>query len=265
MRTTCNLLTVFLTIFFAATSDAQLLTNGDFELPAILGTGQTGPNANSEKGIVTSSAEPNYSSAISGINSWTYGTPNQSGTASDHGLALRNAIFGLDPAGQSVYINNWGRMMSQTVSPAIAENDLVTASINFGTRGSDMDTGRAGTFYLVAGEADPVNPDMFSSRSIVLDELTVANTTWSAFTPDFAIGINQFVQLNLAYQYQTNDAALGLPLTIGFRTESGSAGPTYWDDASLTVTPVPEPNVLSSILILAVLAKIRRKRAIGQI
>ena len=78
---------------------------------------------------------------------------------------------------------------------------------------------------------------MFSARSIILDRVTVANPTWSGFIPDIVVGNNQFVELNLAYQYQLGDTALGLPLTIGFQTAGGSVGPTFWDDATLAVTP----------------------------
>lgn len=230
------ILVVWLTIVAAATSHAQLLTNGDFELPPILGAGQTGLTQGSAKGIATDPSDPNFAFAISGIGSWVFATPNQNGTSSDHGLAMRNASFGLDPSGQSAVINNWGRMMSQTISHTVMTKDRVTASINFGTLGDDTDSGRAGRFFLVAGEADLANPDVFSARSIILDEVSVANPTWTNFTPDVVVDNNQFIQLNLSYQYQLGDEALELPLTIGFLTAGGSVGPTYWDDATLSVT-----------------------------
>ena len=121
-----------------------------------------------------------FPSAITGICSWTFATPLANGTASDHGLSVRDGSFG-DPSGQIVFINNWGRMMSQTISPAIMNKDRVTTSIKFGTLGSDTDGGRGGRFFLVAGEADSSNPDVFSARSIILDAVSVANPTWSGF------------------------------------------------------------------------------------
>jgi PEP-CTERM motif len=228
----------------AAAPAAPILVNGDFEAPPILGPGQTGVPVGSTKHISTSPAFGGYPSGLSGITGWRYATPLDSGTASDHGLARRNGSFGLSTAGQSAFINNWNRMMSQTVTPTVSAGDVVTATIDFGTLGATGDRGRAGRFYLVAGEANPLNLDQFSSRSIILDEVSIANPGWTLFTPDVTVGNGQYTTLTLTYTYRPGDPALGLPLTVAFRTVTSSVGPTYWDNASLTIQSVPEPSTL---------------------
>lgn len=221
---------------------SNLLVNGDFEAAPILGAGQTDVAVGGAKMIVARPDIPGYANNISGVQGWTYALPHASGGHSDHGLARHDSAFGLPADGQSAFVNNWNRMMSQTVSNQVSEYFAVMASVDFGTLGSDYDTGRAGVFYLVAGEADPANPDRFSSRSIILDMLTVANLSWTGFTPDVAIPNGVYARLNLFYRASANDPALGLPLTIGFRTITNSVGYTYWDNADLRVFPVPEAS-----------------------
>jgi len=224
---------------------APILVNGDFEAPPIRGAGQTVVPVGSVKFISTSPAlSRGYSTAISGITGWTYATPFDGGTHSDHGLARRNGSFGLPTSGQSAFINNWDRLVSQTVTSPHSAGDRVTATIDFGTLGSATDAGRAGRFFLVAGEADPVNLDRFSARSIILGQVSVANPTWSLFTPNITVGNGSYVPLTLTYTYRLGDAALNLPLTIGFRTVTSSVGPTYWDNAALNIQAVPEPGSL---------------------
>ncbi|MFO0960783.1 MAG: hypothetical protein U0800_25665 [Isosphaeraceae bacterium] len=237
---------------FAAGSRADLLTNGDFEAAPILGAGQTGVPIGGNKYILTDTSQPLYNESISGITGWTYALPFFDGRHSDHGLARRNAEFGRPAEGQSLFINNWNRMVSQSVSVAFRAGDTIMASVDFGTLGSNTDAGRAGRFYLVAGEADPTNQDQLSSRSIILGELSVANPTWSGFTPDVIVGNGVYTRLNLSYLVRTADLALGLPLTIAFRTVTGSVGPTYWDNASLSIRTVPEPASFTLMAMAAV-------------
>jgi hypothetical protein len=235
--------TVVLFSVFANTAWADnLLVNGDFEMSPILGPGQTSVPHGSNKMIETDLTQPLYPYCISGITGWTYATD---GTSSDHGLARVDEDFGLPTDGQSAFINTWNRMMSQTVSPAVRAGDTVHASIDFGTRGDGLDAGRAGVFYLVAGEAASFDLDQFSGRSIILAEVSVANPTWTGFVPDVAVPDRQSISLSLDYTYQSDDPALGLPLTVAFRTVAYSVGPTYWDNASIQVDAVPEPSTLA--------------------
>lgn len=237
-----------LTLVVPSTARADLILNGTFEAPPILGAGQSGVPIGSSKLIQTDPLGGFYAGAISGISGWLYATPGDNGTSSDHGLARRDAAFGRSADGQSAFINNWDRMMSQTVDLAPGPGATATASIEFGTLGSDTDHGRAGIFYLVAGEADPANLDQFSSRSIILDQVRVANPTWTGFVPDVVVGNQQYVPLTLDYTYGVDDPALGLPVTIAFRTVGGSVGSTFWDNAQLEIQPVPEPG---SLLLMA--------------
>lgn len=218
---------------------SAILVNGDFELSAILGPGQSGVGVGGQKNIDLNPSSSQVEFRISGIAGWLYRTSEGNGFFSDHGLARRNGSLGREPGGQAAYINQWGRMMSQTVTLEASANDVVTASIDFATFGSLTDGGRAGRFFLVAGEADPQNLDTFSSRSIILDEISVANPSWDRFNPDVVADINEYVPLQLSYVFSRNDPALDLPITIGFALVSSSVGSAYWDNASLTLTPPP--------------------------
>lgn len=112
--------TAFVTLVLSSTGETVaapiVLINSDFEAAPILGLGQTGVALGGTKLIQTNPAVmPQYGSAISGILGWNYALP-AGGTASDHGLARRNANFGLGTAGQLAFINNWNRMISQTIA-----------------------------------------------------------------------------------------------------------------------------------------------------
>jgi hypothetical protein len=199
---TKTVLTLVLVLSAGATGwAAPILVNGDFEAPPILGSGQTGVPVGGAKWISTAPPGRGYSTAIAGIMGWTYVTPSDSGMHSDHGLARLNASFGLPASGQSAFINNWNRLMSQTVNIPVAAGDTVRASIDFGTLGSATDRGRAGRFYLVAGEVNPLDPDQFSARSIILDEASVANPSWSLFVPHVTVANGRYVPLTLSYTY----------------------------------------------------------------
>jgi hypothetical protein len=251
----------------SSSSRADLLVNGDFEAAPILSAGQSDVPNGWRKLISTDPAQVLYDESISGISGWTYATPYENGTLSDHGLARQNAAFGRPDDRQSLFINNWNRLVSQSVDATFQAGDILEASVDFGTLGDDTDAGRAGRFYLVAGEADPADLDNFSARSIILGELSVANPTWSEFTPDVLVGNGTYTHLTLSYQVQASDLALGLPLTIAFRTVTNSVGSTYWDNARLTITPmvaptpVPEPASYALMLTgLAIAAATRSAR-----
>ncbi|MCY2932910.1 MAG: PEP-CTERM sorting domain-containing protein [Planctomycetota bacterium] len=247
-------------LFQQETSAANLLINGDFEAAPILGPGQSDLAVGNLKFINTSASDPN---SISGISGWVYATPLWNGYASDHGLYKGTGILGSSSINQVVDIHNWNRKMSQTVITQQGAGDSVSAEIDFETFESDSDGGRAGTFYLVAGEADSTNQDLWSSRSIILAQLKVANPTFQpgTFNPDVTVLNRQPVHLQLNYTFAANDPALNLPLTIGFRTEWSSVGPTFWDNASLQISSVPEPSTYAFGLIAAgAMAWVARRR-----
>ena len=213
----------------------NLLVNGDFSAPPFLGPGQSEFRSGQMRMIMMEPATPTYASHIAGIPGWTYALPGP-GKSSDHGL-VRTPAFGDDSAPQIAFINNWGRMMSQTTIPATA-GTKVTARIEFGTLGSNSDGGRAGTFFLVAGEADPANPDQFSKRSIVLAKVVVGNQAFHLVLLDQTVAERTMLPLTLTYVFAKDDPALGLPLTAAFRTEGSAVGQTYWRNASLACEPV---------------------------
>ena len=242
---------------------ASLLTNGDFESPPILGSGQSPVPDGASKWTTTADipGAPDYANSISGILGWNYATPESGGIHTDIGLARLNASFSPPSDGQSLFSNRWNQLMSQTVRTSATAGTTVQASIDFGTLGTDLDGGRAGRFYLVAGEPDSADPNVFSARSIVLGERSVANPDWTAFTPDVRVGNGQYTSLALAYTFGAGDPGLGLPLSVAFRTATNSVGATYWDNASLTVTAVPEPgsSVLLGMGLIVVLSRVRRR------
>lgn len=260
---TTRILAILAALAAASSSRANLLVNGDFEAAPILGPGQSSVPIGQTKAIFSDPTSPLYDVAISGISGWTYATPLDGGTGSDHGLARHNADFGRPAEGQSAFINNWERMMSQTVAVPLQAGDVLEASIDFGTLGDDADGGRAGVFYLVAGQADPSDPDQFAAGGIILAQISAGNPSWSQFTPDVVVGNNVYTRLTLSYSVRASDVSLGLPITIAFKTVDSSVGPTYWDDASLTVTAVPEPSALGLAGVgaasLAALAARRRR------
>lgn len=245
---------LLLSVLGGTFAQAQLLTNGDFEMPSILGSGQTEVTSGGSKLIQTKAADSQYSQAISGISDWTYALSQNTTGFSDHGISRNTQAFGLPAGGRMCFINTWNRMLSQTRTVAIAPGDTIQAEIQFGTLGSDTDNGRAGRFYLVAGEANPANKDNFSTRSIILRELKVANPTWKQFVPDVVVPNRQMTNLTLSYTFTPNDRALGLPITVAFRTVSSSVGMTYWDNAVLTlvstnvIPPLSATNVISGDL-----------------
>ena len=223
-------------------SAPNLLLNGDFNASSILGTGQSDLTTVGTKEIQPDSGKGNFLDSVSGIQDWTYRTPESYG--SDHGPAIETA-FGNPSGERMVYINNWNRMMSQQVSPTLSAGMTAFASIQFGTLGSAKDAGRAGTFYLVAGGVDLGNADLFASDAVILDSITVGNPAWNrrknppANLASVRVGEGVLTTIGLHYTFQVGDPALTMPLTVAFRTEDGSVGMTYWDNASLSVVPEP--------------------------
>ncbi|MEZ6136872.1 MAG: PEP-CTERM sorting domain-containing protein [Pirellulaceae bacterium] len=245
-------------------SYGALVFNGDFELDPILGAGQSTLNAGTPyKWTATDPSQgPNYSGSISGVQGWNYSLPFNAGTHSDSGLGRVGLAFGLAEAGQQAYINNWNRLMSQTVTlPALNVGDRIDATIDFGTLET---TGtRAGTFYLVAGTADPNNLDVFAPGSIILDSVVAANPGWTNSVADITTASGNFVQLNLSHTFTAGDVALGRPITLAFRTEFFSVGPTYWDNATLTVSAVPEPSAMVLVIVGGAVVVGRRSRKLS--
>lgn len=220
----------------------QLLVNGDFEAGPILGPGQSAVGVGQLKWTTTGSTGPWYNNSISGVVGWNYATPEWNGTHTDVGLAHVDSSFGRPSSGQSLFNNRWDKLVSQTVSPTLHTGDVLTATVEFGTRGYSTDKGRAGYFYLVAGTVDPLNPEQFAPGSIILDSMSVANPTWTNFVPDVIAVEYQYNFLRLDYTFAENDPALSMPITVGMRLAVGSVGTAFWDNALLTTGSLPDSN-----------------------
>lgn len=248
----------------------QLLINGDFEAGPILGPGQSPVGQGQLKWTTTGNPGPWYTDSISGVVGWNYATPEWSGTHTDVGLAHVDSSFGRPSSGQSLFNNRWGKLVSQTVHPTLRAGDVLTATVEFATRGNSTDSGRAGYFSLVAGTVDPLNPERFAPGSIILDSLSVANPSWTRFIPDVVAVEYQYNLLRLDYTFTENDPALSLPITVGMRLADGSYGTAYWDNALLTIhsgpradpnpNPAPVPEPATVLLALCGLATIGSRR-----
>lgn len=237
----------------AAVTPANLLMNGGFDDPPWLYNGQTDVAVDGQKQIIMDATEPGYFDAIGGILDWTYATPN-SGRSSDHGLK-RPTEFG-DPTGpRMLFINNWERRVSQPVGVSITAGRRYVAKITFGLLLDYAASPKAGRFQLWAGEPNFANPDQMATGSILLGEVRIGSRGWTG-TLDKVVDDRSLTALEIIYDAQGGDAALGKPLTVSMLTDTGSEGVTLWDNASLEV--VPEPSGLAA-LALGLLCLRRRK------
>ncbi|MCH7872821.1 MAG: hypothetical protein IID33_14085, partial [Planctomycetes bacterium] len=177
---------------------SQVLTNGDFEMPSILGAGQTEVGAFDDMKLIE--VDPNSSfwpSAISGVRSWDnalqFGGPPPS--RSDQGIATWEDIAGTPPNPRFAFINNWDRRFNQTVSTLIVDGVTYTATIEFATRIDPPDQKRAGLFELRAGPMNPDNPDD-PGTSILLDAVTAGQSGfYGGADPDVVVNDREFTLL----------------------------------------------------------------------
>ena len=224
-------------LFVTNVATAQLLTNGDFEMPSILGAGQSEVGLFDDyKLIEIDPGSSFWAEAISGVQFWDnalqFGGPPPS--RSDQGIASWEDIVGTPFKPRFAFINNWNRRFNQTVSTLIANGVTYTATIEFATRLDDPSQERAGLFELRAGPMDPLNPDD-PGTSILLDSLTAGQSGfYGGADPDVVVTDRVFTMLTLSYTPSgAGDPAIGQPLTVTFRTEFGSQGKTFWDNATL--------------------------------
>lgn len=112
---------------------------------------------------------------------------------------------------------------------------------------------------MVAGGVDAANPDQFAQDAFLLDSIVAANPGWSG-PSDVTFENFSYETLNLSYDFLSNDLAIGLPITVAFRIETGSTGSVLWDNASLTASTIPEPNGLILLSITFSMAVAHRRR-----
>ncbi len=225
---------------------AQIVVNGDFNQPAIVGAGQSALVSGDHKMIITSNGVPGYVDAISGIAGWTYALPGWGGSWvgvwSDHGLSWSTAFSNGDGT-PAAHINNWERTMSQTVLGSLSGGTTYTATFQFGTP-ADGGAGRAGLFMLIAGTMDAGNPDVLAPGATMLASYLVGNTDWTGVPPSAMVPTGFWGTFALSHTEPVGGAHVGQPLTIAFRTLTSSVGSTYWDNISVSALAIPEPPVL---------------------
>ncbi len=173
---------------------------------------------------------------------------------------IRRVDFDGSGESQYAFIDNWETRLSQTTSKLIEAGRTYKATILVGFDG----VSKAGQFQLWAGAPDPVNPDIFPSTATLLAGLSVATSDWNRYVPDTVVSIGEWHPLELIFTAPSTGGALGQPLTVSFLTSWGSRGPTYWDNASLQVVPVPEPSaaiLFSSALLFVLGGSTVRRRA----
>lgn len=218
---------------------ANLLSNGDFEADAIITGDQTVVGDDETKLI-----DPSLADKISGVQDWLGLSP------SDHGLTRENDLGGSDTQ-QFAFINNWNRRMSQTVAEVVQEGVTYVAEIDYAHNSNMTTEEKSGEFYLYAGTMD--SPDSPAADAVELGMVRAGNSLWDGDPLDVVVDAYEWVTLRIEYTAQAGDPAIGKPLTVSFRTDWGSGGPNFFDNAVLT----PEP---ASLLVLALGGLMIRRR-----
>jgi len=253
----------------------NLALNYDFELPAILSDGQTVPGEGEIKLTETDPAvEYWYPIAISGIQDWYYtfderddGTGNIVKTGTDIGLG-----YGLDlgdgNTSQVLNINRWGRRAVQTVAGIVIEEGMtytLTARcyipLDLDEFGNAVYDFKIGELALYADAMDPNDPSNFEAVPLLGIAYGVSAKANDEVPSDLNVLRNDlgYVDLMVSYTAVGGDPYLGQNLTMSMRTLNGSAGATYWDNVSFTVSAVPEP--ISLVVVgIGCLALVRRRR-----
>jgi hypothetical protein len=245
----------------ASQFDANLFYNGGFEMDPILSEGQTAPGEGETKLTETDPNNEWYPIAISGMPYWNYSFDQgefDGYTGTDIGMGYALSL-GDGNMGRVLNINRWDRRVSQTAAGVVIEAGYrYTLTARCYLPLDDAGDFKVGTLSLYAGT--PGNPDDF----VLLNQLGYAHAispgASDAYGGDRSFLINSagWVDLSISYVAATDDVNLGQGLTACMVTESGSLGATYWDNVTLTATPVPEPASIS--LGFAVLALVCRRR-----
>ncbi len=245
------LLAAVAALVFSGAASANMLMNGTFD-DAVLGAGQTPVPVGGWKLLINDPAHPDYAGHIEAVAHWDNFYQFDNNTKSDQGLS-RNTDFGGSETEQFAFINNWNRRFSQTVSDVVEEGVTYTATIDFNAAALDLD--RAGDFTLFAGGMDPANPDNPAPGTIQLATVSIGNQSYidNEGPVDILVEDTDWHMVTLEYTANAGDPAIGMPLTVSFRTKWGCAGQTYWDNAVLT----PEP---ASLLVLALGGLMLRRR-----
>lgn len=145
------LLTLSVVLLDVSFAEAQLLVNGDFEAPAILGPTQTPIAPNSGKKLAIDLLAAGYADAISAIPNWANGFVDVGFGSGVRDAGLSRIDFDGSGNGQYAFIDNWETRLSQTTPRIIQPGESYTASFRVGF----VDTAEKGRLQLWAGEPDP--------------------------------------------------------------------------------------------------------------
>lgn len=207
---------------------ANSLENSDFQLPPILLGIQTPVHIGEQKRI--DPADPNQ---ISGIDGWSHGA------SVDLGLVSTNKFSSSGFYYQYLYTNNWDRRcLQQTVVP-VKPGDSWRFSANAGFALDYLLQPRSAVIELFAGHIDPANPDQLAGGAKLLKSYRIGSQGWGG-SVDQTIPDRRIVPIGISWTADEGSLAIGKTLVVSLRTASGSAGPTYWQDAELE--RIPRPN-----------------------
>jgi len=224
---------VWLSTVTAQSQAQNAVLNGNFESVANLLPGQTPVGPNESKILFESTAIAGFAPNIRSVPSWTNSYTNVGFGSGFRDAGLSRLNFAGSGSSQYAFINNWNTRLSQVSSINVLPNQSVTASIDIGMDGPS----KGGRFQLWAGRPSLANPDVFDVGSILLSEVTVGSAGWGGFVPNVIVPIGQWTSLTVNYTSPSSGSMIGQALTLSFITSSGSAGPTFWDNATLIPSP----------------------------
>ncbi len=164
------LLLILAILCFTPFASGQLVLNGDFEAPAILGAGQSPIAPGTGKALAADPVDSRYSDGILAISTWVNGFTDVGFGAGVRDAGLSRVNFDGSGDTQYAFINNWETRLSQVTSRIVQSGDIYAASILVGLPGFG---GEAGRFQLWAGAPSMANPDVFPSTAMLLAEIRV--------------------------------------------------------------------------------------------
>lgn len=230
-------------LVLATSASAQnLLSNSTFD-DEILTGGQTELNPGDWYKLTI----PSDPGQISGVTDWNYQLTLTNPDREDVGLSRRADIGTVnDGVNQFFAANRWDIKVSQTVG-SIVDGDAYTATIDIAFADDNpttLEQKRAGRFALYAGAPNPSDYQDFGG-AILLGEVIAG--TQARFDAGDAqdVTVPDRTWQTLQIDYTGTAAHAGMPLTVVFNEVSFSAGPSFWDNATLT----PEPSALFGLLL----------------
>jgi hypothetical protein len=236
-------------LFATSLVSADLLTNGDFEADPVLGNGQTNLAVGQLKRIETDLNHSSYSSFIAGVQDWS--SPFQNGsTGIDNGLAkVENIISGGsgDFNNQQLFLNTWNSWAFQEIDRSLLQSgDNLRASVDFGT--IELADSRGGWLGLWS-----------DVNNGYVDSVLIGNDDWTASSLDFSVGDREFGNAFLDYTVTSVDLTDRFYYVLGL--QNNSRGTMFFDNASLTITSVPEP-MFGTLITLGFLGFVSRRNRI---